>query len=315
MTTPERRTSPGSRWLAPLALAALLAAGALIARQVITTPPHPSVRPDVPADDPAAGAADETAPAASNGVPADGDAAELHGFVLSPALPAPDVRAADTAGAPWDLADRRGNVVALFFGYTTCPDVCPQTLALLAATKAALGDGSIPFDVAMITVDPERDTPDVLGRYMAGFDPSFVGLEAGDGLAAIADAFGATYTRDLPPDLATQAAQIAGHDEAEGDGQGGDADHPVDDDHQGDEAAGDGDHDAAEPAALGHSAGLPGGFEPGSPAYTVAHSGVVFLIDPEGRLRSSYLAPFDPAELAADVTVLLAGDHRSAKAR
>ncbi|MCC7018389.1 MAG: SCO family protein [Ardenticatenales bacterium] len=306
MTPPERRATHGSRWLAPAALAALLAAGALIARQVITTPAHLSVRPNVTAE------GTDVPDGVRDDVPADAAAAELHGFVLSPALPAPDVRAWDTAGAPWDLAERRGKVVALFFGYTTCPDVCPQTLALLAAAKAALGDGSNALDVAMITVDPERDTPDVLGRYMAGFDPSFVGLEAGDGLPAIADAFGTTYTRDLPPDVATRAAQIAGHDEAAGDGHGGAADLP-DDDHSGDAAAGDDDR-AAGSSALGHNAGVPGGFEPGSPAYTVAHSGVVFLIDPEGRLRSSYLAPFDPAELAADVNVLVS-DHRAAKAR
>jgi len=282
--------------LAPAALAALLAAGALIARQVITTPALLSVRPNVTAEDA------DVPDGVRDDVPADDAAAELHGFVLSPALPAPDVRAWDTAGAPWDLAERRGKVVALFFGYTTCPDVCPQTLALLAAAKTALGDGSNALDVAMITVDPERDTPDVLGRYMAGFDPSFVGLEAGDGLPAIADAFGTTYTRDLPPDLATQAAEIAGHDEA----AGGAAGH--------DDSAGL-DSEAHDATPSGHSAGLPGGFERGSPAYTVAHSGVVFLIDPDGRLRSSYLAPFDPAELAADVTLLLEGSKRSAKAR
>lgn|GEM_PF-617322 len=296
MTPPERRASHGSRWLAPAALAALLAAGALIARQVITTPALLSVRPNVTAEDA------DVPDGVRDDVPADDAAAELHGFVLSPALPAPDVRAWDTAGAPWDLAERRGKVVALFFGYTTCPDVCPQTLALLAAAKTALGDGSNALDVAMITVDPERDTPDVLGRYMAGFDPSFVGLEAGDGLPAIADAFGTTYTRDLPPDLATQAAEIAGHDEA----AGGAAGH--------DDSAGL-DSEAHDATPSGHSAGLPGGFERGSPAYTVAHSGVVFLIDPDGRLRSSYLAPFDPAELAADVTLLLEGSKRSAKAR
>lgn len=272
--------------MAPLAAVALLSAVAVVVRTVMSAPPLPSA--------PAGAAADE---AAASG--AGSDDIELHGFVLAPAAPAPAVAAVDARGRPWRLADQAGRVVALFFGYTHCPDVCPQTLALLAAAKAALGGDADRLAVAMVTVDPQRDTPDVLARYMAGFDASFVGLDAGPSLPATADAFGARYGRDLPPELATRAAAVAAHD------AGGEAD--------GIGAAVDDHDDTAAGASSGHAAGLPGGFTPGSDAYTVAHSGVVFVIDPAGRLRAAYLPPFDPAELAADVARLAAAGAPTAR--
>jgi protein SCO1/2 len=74
------------------------------------------------------------------------------------------------------LADFKGKVVALFFGYTQCPDVCPTTLAELTQAKQQLGPDGDKLQVVFVTVDPERDTPKVLKAYMANFDPSFIGL-------------------------------------------------------------------------------------------------------------------------------------------
>jgi protein SCO1/2 len=79
-------------------------------------------------------------------------------------------------GKPRTLADFRGKVVVLFFGYTQCPDVCPTALAAVAEAKRRLGaDGALVQGV-FVTVDPERDTPELLANYVPVFDPSFVGL-------------------------------------------------------------------------------------------------------------------------------------------
>jgi len=87
-----------------------------------------------------------------------------------------DFALTDHTGARRALADYRGKVVAVFFGYTQCPDICPTTLADLAQVKKRLGADGDRLQVIFITVDPERDTREVLAQYVPGFDPSFVGL-------------------------------------------------------------------------------------------------------------------------------------------
>lgn len=82
----------------------------------------------------------------------------------------------DQDGRPRTLADYAGKVMVVFFGYTQCPDVCPTSLAELAQVMQALGPDASRVQVAMITVDPERDTPEVLKQYVQTFNPSFVGL-------------------------------------------------------------------------------------------------------------------------------------------
>ena len=79
-------------------------------------------------------------------------------------------------GKPRTLADFRGKVVVLFFGYTQCPDVCPTTLAELAEVMRQLGPDAARLQVLFVTVDPERDTADLLSRYVPAFNPSFLGL-------------------------------------------------------------------------------------------------------------------------------------------
>lgn len=79
-------------------------------------------------------------------------------------------------GKPRTLADFRGKAVVVFFGYTHCPDVCPTTLADAAGALKKLGADAARVQVLFVTVDPERDTPQVLAQYVPAFDPGFVGL-------------------------------------------------------------------------------------------------------------------------------------------
>ena len=85
-------------------------------------------------------------------------------------------------GKPRALADFRGKVVVLFFGYTHCPDICPTTLADMAAVMKKLGSQAARVQVLFVTVDPQRDTPDVLAKYVPAFDAGFLGL-SGDAAA------------------------------------------------------------------------------------------------------------------------------------
>jgi len=79
-------------------------------------------------------------------------------------------------GKPRELGDFRGKVVALYFGYTRCPDVCPLTMANLAQAVRLLGDDAGRVQALFVTVDPKHDKPARLGQYVRAFDESFVGL-------------------------------------------------------------------------------------------------------------------------------------------
>lgn len=82
----------------------------------------------------------------------------------------------DTDGRPRTLADFKGKVTVVFFGYTQCPDVCPTTMVELAQIRKSLGPDADKLQAVFVTIDPERDTPQALKAYMASFDPSFVAL-------------------------------------------------------------------------------------------------------------------------------------------
>jgi protein SCO1/2 len=82
----------------------------------------------------------------------------------------------DHNGQPRSLQDFKGKVVVLFFGYTQCPDVCPTSMAELAEVKKQLGADGDRLQGIFVTVDPARDTPEVLKAYMANFDPTFLAL-------------------------------------------------------------------------------------------------------------------------------------------
>ena len=98
----------------------------------------------------------------------------FEGTAVVPAQAAPQFSLTAHTGAPWQLSGQRGKTVALFFGYTHCPDTCPATLAKLAnAVRDAKAANAV---IAFVTVDPERDTPSVLARYLKQFDGPIVGL-------------------------------------------------------------------------------------------------------------------------------------------
>ena len=88
----------------------------------------------------------------------------------------------DHTGKPRTLADFQGKVVVIFFGFTQCPDVCPTTLAEMAKVLRELGADGEKVQVLFVSVDPERDTQELLKQYVTAFHPSFLGL-AGDAAA------------------------------------------------------------------------------------------------------------------------------------
>ena len=109
---------------------------------------------------------------------------------------AKDFNLPDHNGQMRSMKDFAGKVVVLFFGYTQCPDVCPTTMAALAEVKKALGADGAKVQGVFVTVDPERDTPDVLKAYMANFDPSFLALHGSpEQLAAMAKDYKVYYKK------------------------------------------------------------------------------------------------------------------------
>jgi protein SCO1/2 len=102
----------------------------------------------------------------------------------------------DASGQRRQLSDFKGKVVVVFFGYTQCPDFCPTTLSEWVQVKKSLADKGDKLQTVFITLDPERDTPDLLKAYMAGFDPSFIALIPQiDQLPALAKQFKIYYKK------------------------------------------------------------------------------------------------------------------------
>ena len=102
----------------------------------------------------------------------------------------------DFNGQPRSLADYKGKVVVVFFGFTQCPDVCPTSMQELAEVKRSLGADGDRLQGIFVTVDPERDTAEVLKAYMGNFDPSFLALRGSpEQLAAVAKDFKIYYKK------------------------------------------------------------------------------------------------------------------------
>ncbi|WP_024537273.1 SCO family protein [Comamonas badia] len=107
---------------------------------------------------------------------------------------AKDLPLTDQFGKARHLSDFAGKVVTVFFGYTHCPDVCPTTMSEMAQVKSELGADGDKLQVIFVTVDPERDTPEILKAYMVNFDPSFLALRgSAQELAAVAKDFKIFY--------------------------------------------------------------------------------------------------------------------------
>ena len=102
----------------------------------------------------------------------------------------------DTDGKQRSLGDWRGKVVVVFFGYTQCPDVCPTTMAELAQIRTQLGADGDRLETVFVTIDPERDTPEVLKAYVANFGPNVVALRGdAEQTAAAAKEFKVFYAK------------------------------------------------------------------------------------------------------------------------
>lgn len=199
-----------------------------------------------------AGPASQSAPAAGQEqAPARRDG--LYAQAARPERPAPDIRLTDQQGQAWSLARARGKVVLLFFGYTHCPDYCPQTLGQVRQALQELGEAAAGVQVVMVSADPERDKPEVLAAYLADHLPGAVGLTGEtEALQQAAAAFGAEFHKD----------------------------------------------------PLRQAGGAPGG----TGAYTVSHTGRLYLIDAQGQFRGSYFGALSPDELRSDLELLLPGD-------
>lgn len=105
-----------------------------------------------------------------------GSSSQFKSIDITGAEHAKGFRLPDQNGQVRTLEDFKGKVVVLFFGFTQCPDVCPTAMMDMAAVKKALGQQAEQLQVIFVTLDPERDTPEILKAYMGNFDSSFIAL-------------------------------------------------------------------------------------------------------------------------------------------
>jgi protein SCO1/2 len=122
----------------------------------------------------------------------------LRGSVIENPQAAPDFVLTDQNGQAFRLSEQQGKVVVMFFGYTTCPDVCPTTLAELKKVWADLEQGADAVRIVFVTVDPQRDTTQRLHDYLAAYNPAFYGLTGDEAdLQLVWNAYGVfRYVRD-----------------------------------------------------------------------------------------------------------------------
>ncbi|MBU1227301.1 MAG: SCO family protein [Actinobacteria bacterium] len=139
--------------------------------------------------------------------------AELAGYTRTPAPHTADLSLPDASagGEPFFLKAPEGNLLLVYLGYTACPDVCPTTLADIRTALADLGDAAGRVELAMITVDPQRDTGEILAGYVQSFVPDAHALrtEDDDLLSAVAFVLGAAYQVDVDDEGAVEVAHTA----------------------------------------------------------------------------------------------------------
>ena len=135
---------------------------------------------------------------------------QFAGRVLAPPRPAADLALTAVDGSEFRVSQHRGAVILLFFGYTSCPDVCPTTLVEMSQVRAILGEMADRVRFVFITVDPERDTPERLGTYVGAFDPTFIALTgSAEQLAQVRRTYGAIAEKQKP--RGTAAAYLMAH--------------------------------------------------------------------------------------------------------
>jgi len=138
-------------------------------------------------------AATPTVEAPVNDLPYAGD---LLGAVISPPRPVDDYALTSTEGSDFAFSEHRGEIMLLYFGYRACPDFCPTTFAEMRRLYDALGEPKDNLKILFLTVDPERDTLDMLTAYTHTFHPDFIGLRTeGDSLTQMLRDFGVVATR------------------------------------------------------------------------------------------------------------------------
>ena len=128
--------------------------------------------------------------------PADATASGFSGIDITGADYAKSFTLTDHNGQTRSLTDFKGQVVVIFFGFTQCPDVCPTSMGELAEARRLLGPQGDKLQGLFISIDPERDTPEIMKAYMASFDPSFLALYAApDQLPELAKSFKVYYKK------------------------------------------------------------------------------------------------------------------------
>lgn len=100
----------------------------------------------------------------------------LRGSEIDSPNPAPEIVLSSTHGGEYRLSEQKGRLVLIFFGYTSCPDVCPITVSEMRQLRRSLGDRAEEVDFVYITVDPARDTMEQMTNYLNVFDPAIIGL-------------------------------------------------------------------------------------------------------------------------------------------
>lgn len=141
-------------------------------------------------------------PGSETAVSDQGSGGEDHGTVYDPPKPINDFRLMSHTGKPLRFSELQGKPVLVFFGYTNCPDICPLTLKEWVKVKANLGADADKVAFVFISVDGVRDTPQALAKYVASYDPSFVGLTGDQGMVlSVARDFG-SYANLSAPDRA-----------------------------------------------------------------------------------------------------------------
>jgi protein SCO1/2 len=125
-----------------------------------------------------------------------------HGTLIEDAQPAPPLHLTDAEGRAFDLAAQRGKLTFVYFGYTHCPDACPTTLTDWARARKLLGDKAQAVHFVFVSVDPERDTPEIAQRYARQFDSTFTGLVATTAqLESVKNVWGFAVERDEMPGM------------------------------------------------------------------------------------------------------------------
>lgn len=118
------------------------------------------------------------------------------GVVSDPPSVAGDFTLTDQTNQPFALSEFKGQWILMAYGYTHCPDVCPMTLSILRDVKKSIGAAADQLGVVLVTVDPERDTAEIMGKYVAHFDQTFKGLTGSlDAVATAAQLYGVKYEK------------------------------------------------------------------------------------------------------------------------